>query len=174
MGREYQCKRPYIAEFGVEIGNPAEQLREIVVNSEVASFADIASFMKENRCGVHAYLDYYNSYSDTHLIASNTELATFRYLGIDEDIGRQAVDVIEDAVTQSMPIRELPCHDRLPKINVPWHEWLVYSVIRKWSNKLELSVTNSTFKYAIPMVARKSESGMELRADGEGAPASAP
>ena len=111
--------------------------------------------MKENRCGVYSYLDYYNSFSDTHLIASNNELATFSYLGIDESIANEVVRIIEDNVSDSIPIAELPCIDSLPKINVSWHEWLIYSIVRKWSKKLELNVTNSIFKLASPVVSPK-------------------
>lgn len=155
LKEEYQFKRPFIARYGVEIGNPAEQLREIIVSSDCIAFAEISEFMKENRCGVYSYLDYYNSFSDTHLIASNNELATFSYLGIDESIANEVVRIIEDNVLDSIPIAELPCIDSLPKINVSWHEWLIYSIIRKWSKKLELNVTNSIFKLASPVVSPK-------------------
>ena len=155
LNAEYQFKRPFIARYGVEIDNPAEQLREIIVSCDHVSFADVIEFMKENRCGVYSYLDYYNSFSDTHLIASAGEMATFSYLGIDENVANEVVSIIEANVSESVLIKDLPCIGSLPKINVPWHEWLIYSIIRKWSSKLEVGVTNSIFKLASPVVLPK-------------------
>lgn len=152
---DYQFKRPFIAKQGVTIENPALQLKELILDSEMISFADITEFMKENRYQVYSYLDYYNSFSDTHLIASGDALATFKYLGIDENIAKIAVDIIEEKVTVCIPVRDIECIHRLPKINIPWNEWLIYSVVRKWSQKLETGVSNAQFKYAIPLISLK-------------------
>jgi hypothetical protein len=43
----------------------------------------------------------------------------------------------------------------LPKINVPWHEWLIYSIVRNYSSKLDVGVSNSIFKLAIPLISPK-------------------
>ena len=47
------------------------------------------------------------------------------------------------------------CIHKLPRINVPWHEWLIYSVVRKCSKELETGVSNAQFKYAMPLIAPK-------------------
>ena len=152
---DYQFKRPFIAKQGVKIENPAVQLKEIILGSDMITLADITEFMKENRYQVYSYLDYYNSFSDTHLIANGDALATFEYLGIDENIAKTAARIIEENITECIPVRELSCIHKLPRINVPWHEWLIYSVVRKWSEKLETSVSNAQFKYAMPLIAPK-------------------
>lgn len=152
---DYQFKRPFIAKQGVTIENPAVQLKEIILSSDMIMFADITEFMKENHYQVYSYLDYYNSFSDTHLIASSDALATFEYLGIDENVARTAICIIEENVTECIPIRDMTCMHHLPKINAPWHEWLIYSVVRKWSEKLETGVSNAQFKYALPLIAPK-------------------
>lgn len=152
---EYQFKRPFIAKLGVEIGNPALQLKEMILSSDSISFAEIVEFMKENHCQPYSYLDYYNGYSDTHLLANGDSLATFNYLGIDDTVAELAVHILEESVSECMPIRDIGCIHNLPRINVPWNEWLIYSVIRKWSDKLEVGVSNSIFKLAFPLVSPK-------------------
>lgn len=152
---EYQFKRPFIAKLGVEIGNPVLQLKEMILSSDSISFAEIVEFMKENHCQPYSYLDYYNGYSDTHLLANGDSLATFDYLGIDDTVAVSAVHILEESVSECMPIRDIGCIHNLPRINVPWNEWLIYSVIRKWSDKLEVGVSNSIFKLAFPLVSPK-------------------
>jgi hypothetical protein len=152
---DFQFKRPFIAKQGVTIENPELQLKELILDSEIISFADITEFMKENHYKVYSYLDYYNSFSDTHLISKGDALATFEYLGIDGKIAKTVVDIIEKNITECIPIRDMDCIHKLPRINVPWHEWLIYSVVRKWSEKMEIGVSNSQFKYAIPLISPK-------------------
>lgn len=152
---EYQFKRPFIAKLGVEIGNPALQLKEMILSSDSISFAEIVEFMKENHCQPYSYLDYYNGYSDTHLLANGDSLATFDYLGIDDTVAESVVHILENSVSECMPIRDIGCIHNLPRINAPWNEWLIYSVIRKWSDKLEVGVSNSIFKLAFPLVSPK-------------------
>ena len=45
----------------------------------------------------------------------------------------------------------------LPKLNIPWTEWLIYSVLLKWGKNTDLSVTNKYFYYAHPVVAPKGK-----------------
>lgn len=40
----------------------------------------------------------------------------------------------------------------LPKINIQWTSWLVYSVINKWSKRYKVTVTNKKFRQAKPIV----------------------
>jgi hypothetical protein len=54
--------------------------------------------MKENHCQPYSYLDYYNGYSDTHLLANGDSLATFDYLGIDDTVAESAVHILEERV----------------------------------------------------------------------------
>ena len=52
-----------------------------------------------------------------------------------------------------MPIRSLTCWNRFPKILVPWTEWLVYSVLNKWSHNLETAPSYNQMRLSIPLVA---------------------
>ena len=155
--KEYQFKRPFIAKHNVEIGDPELQLKEIIVGRELISFAEITDFMKENRISVYSYLDYYNEFSKTHLIMDSEMLASIEYIGIDENIANIVVSVLEKEVNDTTPIRNLKCIYSFPKLNVPWSDWLIYSVVRKWSVNLEVGVSNSMFKYAVPLVSIKGQ-----------------
>lgn len=157
FSNEFQFKRPFIAKLGVTIENPALQIKEMVLGSEIISIADVIDAMKESRYQVYSYLDYFNSYSDTHLLVNADYLATFEYLGIKDDIAMNVVRTVEKHVNECVPIRNLSCISDLPRINVPWHEWLVYGIIRRWSQTLEVGVSNSIFKQATPLVSLKGK-----------------
>ena len=53
-------------------------------------------------------------------------------------------------------------YDLLPKINIQWSDWLVYSVINKWSNKYKVMVSSSQFRYSVPIIYRLEEDIKDL------------
>ena len=50
----------------------------------------------------------------------------------------------------------------LPKINIQWNDWLVYSVINKWSNKYKVMMSSSQFRYSVPIIYRLEEEPKDL------------
>ena len=56
-----------------------------------------------------------------------------------------------------MPIRELTCWASFPIINVPWTEWLVYSVLNKWGTQVSVAPSSNQFRFSIPLVAPKGQ-----------------
>ena len=42
----------------------------------------------------------------------------------------------------------------MQELKVPWNEWLVYSIINKYSTRLKVMVTANQFKYAKPIVCK--------------------
>ena len=50
----------------------------------------------------------------------------------------------------------------LPKINIQWNDWLVYSVINKWSDKYKVMMSSSQFRYSVPIIYRLEETPKDL------------
>ena len=56
-----------------------------------------------------------------------------------------------------MPINGLKCVHLFPEINVPWTEWLIYSVIKKWGKKYEVKASEVQLKQAVALIAPKGK-----------------
>ena len=153
----YQFSRPYIAMSGVEIGRPAERLHDMLYSLDEFSFDDISDFTKENHFNIQSQLEYVNSCNDKFLIVNGTNVQSIEKIGITESIAVNLEKVIADEARTTMPIRELTCWASFPIINVPWTEWLVYSVLNKWGTQVSVAPSSNQFRFSIPLVAPKGQ-----------------
>ena len=56
-----------------------------------------------------------------------------------------------------MAIREITKTQNLPKCEKAWTEWMVYSLVKKYCDFLEVAVTSAKFNDAIPVISRDTE-----------------
>ena len=152
---EYQFLRPYIALNGVNIAHPAERLRELIVSADEITIEEIKEFSKENYFQIPSILEFVNSYNDTHLLKNNDILASIDSLGIDRVCALAIEKIILNEITEITVISQLASINSFPKISAQWTEWLIYSVINKWSEKLEVGTTSNQFRMSKPVVALK-------------------
>ena len=150
---QYQFKRPFVANIGVEIGDPEEQLQDLIINSEEIAISEITSFAKENHYEIYSILELLNNFNDTHLLVNRNTFATIEHIGINDDVANDVISILESEVTDTVLVTSLECIYNLPKINVPWTEWLIYSVVNKWSNSLVVGTTSNQFKLSVPIIA---------------------
>lgn len=168
-GENYQFARPYIAQNDVEIGNPYEQIKEYIIGEECIDIVDILAIAKELHYQIWIILDFLESFNDTHILINGEKLATFNYIGISPEIYKEMEDKIVNEITETIPIRELKCLQQFDKLNVPWTDWLIYSLVIKYGEKVEVGVTNKRFRYAIPLISPKglmdTEKYAQLKSD---------
>lgn len=150
-----EFSRPYIGKKGTKITRTFEKLHGMVLENKIMELSDILSVARENHFQINSILEFANFCNDTHLLINDRELAELSYIGITEEIAKEIEQIIAEEVSESMYIADLSCTQNFSKLNVPWTSWLIYSVLLKWSTKLEVEVTSSTFKQAQPIVAIK-------------------
>ena len=149
----YQFSRPYIAPKGVEFGRPAERLHDLLYSLDEFSFDDISDFAKENHYMIPSQLELVNSCNDRFLIVDGSKVLLIERTGVPPEIAKTVEAAILRELTRTMPIRELTCWNKFPKINVAWTEWLVYSVLNKWGTELIVAPSSNQFRLSIPLVA---------------------
>lgn len=152
-----EFSRPYIGKKGIKITRTFEQLHSMVLENKIISLSDILSVARENHFQINSILEFSNFCNDTHLLINDKELAELSYIGITEEIAKEIEQIIVEEVSESKCIADLGCTQNFSRLNVPWTSWLIYSVLLKWSTKLEVGVTSTTFKQAQPIVAIKGK-----------------
>ena len=150
---QYQFKRPFIANIGTDIGDPEEQLHDLIISCDEIAISEITAFAKDNYYEIYSILELLNSFNATHLLMDRDTFASIELIGITEDIAKNAISILQDEVTETELITSLECIYRLPKINVPWTEWLIYSVVNRWGESLVAGTTSNQFKLSVPVVA---------------------
>lgn len=149
---DYQFDRPYIAQRGIKIDRAGDKLRDMVIESDEIAIADISSYAKENRYVIYSLIDYVLSFNQTHFMRNHDTLTMVSLLGVDEAIAKKAESMIIDEINGPTPIAHLECIYRLPEINVPWNEWLVFSILKRWSTRLDVGTSSAQYRYASPIV----------------------
>lgn len=149
----FQFSRPYIARLGTDIGRPSERLHDLLYSKDEFTFDDIGEFSRENHYMIQSQLEYVNSCNDLFLIANDSVVMTIDRIGVDEQIAKEVELAVINEVNETMPIRQLTCWGKFPRINVPWTEWLLYSVLNKWSKQLTVAPSSNQFRLSIPLVA---------------------
>lgn len=155
---EYNFVRPFISYKEVEINNIKTLFDSLFLEQQIIEVSSIVDFSKKRKVQINSIIDLINSHNDTHLLVDKDRLVPINDLGIDEKIYLQAEKVIisEMGKRNSMLISELTCFDKLPTIKHKWSEWLIYSCVKKYSQTLEVSLSNLQFNYSNPIIEKKN------------------
>lgn len=151
--KDFQFERPYIAEIGINIGRPRERLHEMIYESDEFALNDIREFNKENKLVIQSILGYVNSCNDAFLLQDNTKMVSIDKTGITVDMVLQLEQEILKEIDSTIPIAQLRCIANLPRINVPWTEWLIYGALNKWAKSVSVMPSANQLRLAIPLVA---------------------
>lgn len=154
---DYKFTRPFIAQQGVEITGTSDVLREEVYSHESYDLKELSSFANENHLVINSTLDFIDSSNDEYLMISDQKMMRIASIGVDEQIAQQVENIVVGEIEETTPIYKIIGLRELPKVNVPWTDWLVYSVLKKWSHKIDLAASNKQFRYAIPLASPKGK-----------------
>lgn len=150
---DFQFLRPYVANNGVEIGRPGERLHELIYSSESIGIVEIREFMKENRFQIQSMIEHVNACNDKYLLIDRDTLTRIDKIGITAEASEEIDRMIAQSIVKTTPIVQLDIWSSLPPLNVPWTEWLLYSVLNKWGQRVTVGTSSNHMKVAVPLVA---------------------
>ena len=157
FGDTFQFSRPYIAEPSVEIGRPGERLHDLIYSGDEFAISDIKEFCKEHRLQIQSLLDYGNACNDRFFWRDKYTIVSIESTGITESISQAVDEIIAAEISCTQPISQITCWHRLPRIAVPWTEWLIYSALNKWGRKLIVATSSNQLRMAVPLIAPQGE-----------------
>ena len=150
---EFQFSRPYIANIGVKFDRPNERLHEIISNSREFSVNEISDFLRENHFQIQSLLEFVNSCNDEFLLVDNDKMMRIEDIGVTREIVQVIDEIISSEITETVPISALTSFGQFPPVLIPWSEWLLYSSLNKWSDKLTVGTSSNQFRLSVPLVA---------------------
>lgn len=154
---EYNFSRPYIAKNGTDIVSTFEMLQEVVQSSDIMEIVDISRYARKNYHQINNILEFLDSCNETHFLINASEIASIDIIGITEETVNDIEKILDKEVSEAMPIRNLKLVHLLPKINVTWSEWLIYSAIKRWGKKYDVIASETQLKQSIPLIAPKGK-----------------
>ena len=160
FSENFAFMRPYIAQLGVEIPHMNERLAEFVSDKQKVEIQELKEFCNKNSIRIGNILTLLNEFNDTQLLINMSEIASIDVIGLNEEKFKIIEDYIFNELSElneTIPIRELKSINQFPCINYEWDEWLIYSMVNKWSTQLDVSTTNSQFRFSVPIIALKGK-----------------
>ena len=163
----FQFERPYVGDLNARINRPEEILAEFVREHDIVAITDIMEYARSLRMNIPNILYQLNKYNAEYLILDRERLASYSYVGVDEDILNIAEKSIRTEINETMAIANITALFSLPVLNVPWTDWLIYSMFREKASTLDVGVIGSSFREMIPVVAPKGKLDLEAPINSE-------
>ena len=102
-------------------------------------------------------MDLIDECNDRFLLTDADTLQIIENTGASREIAQTIEVMILNEISETIRIKDLQCWGQLPAIRVPWTDWLVYSVLRKWGDNVEVAASYPQFRYAVPLIAPKGK-----------------
>ena len=149
--------RPYVALDSSDLVSPEVRLYNYVKESSIVAIEDIIQLARDIHYKIPNTLDFLMS-CNGYILKNREYLIEEAILNINVSDVKDMERLIEEELEENnfcAAIRDLSCVAQFPRINVPWDEWLIYSVLRKYGSKLDLYTTAYQFRLSIPVISVK-------------------
>ena len=159
LHNEFQFERPYISEKGVYIETPQECLEKYVLGHDEVAVDDLVAYAKGKHIKFDSILELIASLDNYVILKDRDTIIQIKHTGLDHYIAANIIQLILKELRRKkcLAIRDLMCISHFPRINVEWNEWLIYSVIRKWTTKIRAGTTSNQFRQSVPIAALPGE-----------------
>lgn len=155
---EYSYNRPFVAMNGVEIISGEAQVLERIAAKKEVTIADVREFAKEVGTFIDRYIEFVDRNNDTLVFKNHTTLILVEETGM-EDVDFSSLDSVLSTFIGNMnyrPLNEFFDYWKLPDLKCKWNEWLLYSVIGKYSSLFKTAVSSNYLQEAVPILVQSS------------------
>ncbi len=153
---KYEIKRPFFAAKGIEILNEAERIQDFVDKHEEIEVSDIVAFLHDNHFRYERLLNVLSSING-YVFKDKEWLIKEQLTGINKYHLKNIEDLLNDICEDDIAVftnKKIWCY--LPQINIFWNEWLLYSIITKYSNSYKVILSNNQFRASFPIFIKKT------------------
>ena len=162
---DFTYNRPYISNLNVEMKTGIQQLKEMIVNKGICSISgDIKFYAQELGYYIDSYLELVNENSDAFIFKDKQNVVSISRANIKED-ELENLDLILDQFMKSASYKPLCSFNlfwKLPKLGVQWNEWVLSSIVNKYSDKYYISFSSKTLTESNPVLVRNDYDEEEI------------
>lgn len=153
---EYSYSRPFIAKKGVEILDGEAQVLEKIISEKDVTISRIREIAKEVGTLIDRYIEFIDRNNDSIVFKSHDSVIVLENTGIEEEDFSSVDNVIESFLDGAdyRALNEFFDYWKLPTLKIKWNEWVLYSVIGKYSKLYKTAVSSNYLHDAIPIVAK--------------------
>ena len=146
---------PFFTSKEKSIDSEKQLIDSFMNGDEELSVDNLMLFAKEMGIVVPSILRLIKSLEEIAILKSKNEFVLIE----DVNISESNISDIRGAIRKELlskkccAIRDLSCVAKFPDIELEWNEWLIFSVVSKWVEDLDVGTTSNQFKYSIPVIS---------------------
>lgn len=165
---DYEYNRPFIGALGVEVISGEAQVINIILKQDECSIAMIRQYAREVGTIIDRYIEFIDRNNDSFIFKNRDSIISTSAAGID-DVDWTGLDAILSDYMQGEQYKLLSDFynfRELPDLRCTWNTWLLYSIVRKYSQEFKLTLTSHFLNEAKPILVRRDydEQNIDLEA----------
>lgn len=155
---DYSYNRPFVAKLGVKVINGEAQVLECISERQELNISDVREIAHDIGYIIDRYIEFVDDNNDLIIFKNQNSIATLQFAGIYDDMFCSIDEIISSFLMgrKYASLRSFQEYWRLPKLNIIWNEWVLYSVIGKYSTCYKAVASSKVLNDAVPFVAEAS------------------
>ncbi|MDR1940055.1 MAG: hypothetical protein LBQ40_04590 [Clostridiales bacterium] len=152
---KFRFCRPYIIDESLDIANGVDLIRQHFSGRDVINVAEIKSFVREKDIAIYSFIDLINSLNG-FLWADKETIVSSSKVKIDDETIRAVEQVITNRLSEKgyAEIAKLDMLSSLPSVDIEWTDWLVYSIVMRYSANFEVATSSNFYNSAVPIIMK--------------------
>lgn len=152
----YEYNRPFIAKKGVKIISGEAQVINLMLNSEECSIDQIREYAKTVGTVIDRYIEFIDRNNDSFIFKNRNTVIACESAGLNDRDFSSLDDILSEFMGKNdyRLLSEFYNFRDLPELNCPWNNWVLYSVVKKYSIDFKVAVTSNYIAEAKPVLVR--------------------
>ena len=154
---DYEYNRPFIGALGVVIMNGEAQVINKILSTDECSIASIRQYARDVGTVIDRYIEFIDRNNDAFIFKNRETIISVSAAGLDDADFSKLDSILEEFMSnaQYKLLSEFYNYRALPELSCLWNTWLLYSVIKKYSNEFKLALTSNFLNEANPILIRQ-------------------
>lgn len=151
----FSMRRPFFAKNSITIDDRTERLSNYVREHEMVTIGDFMGYIYKNHFYALSILKIVDDISEEVFWKDKDTLIINTAIDVPSNIQSCIDEFLDDNSNGGTVIKKIADFSNLPKLNIEWNEWLLYSFVKVYSQKYEALTTDTTHAKAKPMFIKK-------------------
>lgn len=152
---KFSMNRPFFAAQGTVVGNQTERLCNFVRERETVTIDEFMNYIHRNHFVAATILKVLDDVSEEVFFKDKNTLIINTAIDIPYNIDACIDEFLDNYVENNSDVEKSYDFSDLPELNIEWNEWLLYSMVKEYSQKYDAITTDSSFAKASPMFVKK-------------------
>lgn len=154
---DYSFYRPFVGKPGIEMMSGEAQVLDQMSHSTEITIAGIREIARSVGTIIDRYIEFIDRNNDLFVFKNRNAVIMLDAAGIEDSMFANLDSILTEFIGDKnyRSLQEFFDYWKLPTLNCAWNEWLLYSIINKYSIIYKTAVSSNYLAEAIPIVAKQ-------------------